>query len=212
MPSWRGARRPPADPGGPAAAGLHARRLRGDDAALSADAAARPAGAARRDASATGRSRPARWSSWCRGCCTAIARLWDQPDHFIPERFLPENAGSRQRYSYIPFSIGPRVCAGAAFGLDRGDPVPRDAGAAGAAAAGARRRRRAGLPADLAALRRFPADAAGAPRASGRRRGRRFRLRLATSPAIRCRRSARPRLAGSRSGPPGDTGPQAIIR
>jgi cytochrome P450 len=43
--------------------------------------------------------------------------LWDQPDHFIPERFLPENAGSRQRYSYIPFSVGPRVCAGQAFGL-----------------------------------------------------------------------------------------------
>jgi cytochrome P450 len=44
-------------------------------------------------------------------------QLWDRPDHFIPERFLPENAGSRQRYSYIPFSVGPRVCAGQAFGL-----------------------------------------------------------------------------------------------
>lgn len=44
-------------------------------------------------------------------------RLWEQPDHFIPERFLPENAGARQRYSYIPFSVGPRVCAGQAFGL-----------------------------------------------------------------------------------------------
>ncbi|MGE5269323.1 MAG: cytochrome P450, partial [Thiohalocapsa sp.] len=44
-------------------------------------------------------------------------RLWKDPDHFIPERFLPENAGARQRYSYIPFSVGPRVCAGQAFGL-----------------------------------------------------------------------------------------------
>jgi cytochrome P450 len=43
--------------------------------------------------------------------------LWEQPDHFIPERFLPENVGARQRYSYIPFSVGPRVCAGQAFGL-----------------------------------------------------------------------------------------------
>jgi cytochrome P450 len=43
-------------------------------------------------------------------------RLWDRPDHFIPERFLPENAASRERYSYIPFSVGPRVCAGQAFG------------------------------------------------------------------------------------------------
>ncbi len=42
---------------------------------------------------------------------------WRNPDHFIPERFLPENAALRQRYSYIPFSVGPRVCAGQAFGL-----------------------------------------------------------------------------------------------
>jgi cytochrome P450 len=44
-------------------------------------------------------------------------RLWDRPDHFVPERFLPENAASRQRYSYLPFSLGPRVCTGAAFGM-----------------------------------------------------------------------------------------------
>jgi len=44
-------------------------------------------------------------------------RLWQRPDHFIPDRFLPENAGKRARYSYIPFSVGPRVCAGQAFGL-----------------------------------------------------------------------------------------------
>jgi cytochrome P450 len=44
-------------------------------------------------------------------------QLWEQPDHFIPTRFLPENAGSRQRYSYVPFSVGPRICAGQAFGL-----------------------------------------------------------------------------------------------
>ena len=44
-------------------------------------------------------------------------RLWERPDHFEPERFLPENAATRKRYSYIPFSVGPRVCAGQAFGL-----------------------------------------------------------------------------------------------
>jgi cytochrome P450 len=44
-------------------------------------------------------------------------KLWDRPDHFIPDRFLPENAGKRERYSYIPFSLGPRVCAGASFGF-----------------------------------------------------------------------------------------------
>jgi cytochrome P450 len=43
-------------------------------------------------------------------------RLWERPDHFVPDRFLPENASARERYSYIPFSVGPRVCAGQAFG------------------------------------------------------------------------------------------------
>ncbi|HVV63536.1 MAG TPA: cytochrome P450 [Pseudolabrys sp.] len=44
-------------------------------------------------------------------------KLWDQPDHFIPERFLPENAAKISKFAYIPFSIGPRICAGMSFGL-----------------------------------------------------------------------------------------------
>ncbi|MBO0738387.1 MAG: cytochrome P450 [Alphaproteobacteria bacterium] len=44
-------------------------------------------------------------------------RFWGKPDHYIPERFLPENARFRVRHAYIPFSVGPRICAGAAFGL-----------------------------------------------------------------------------------------------
>lgn len=41
--------------------------------------------------------------------------LWDRPNHFLPERFLqPERP---QAYSYIPFAIGPRICAGLTFGL-----------------------------------------------------------------------------------------------
>ena len=43
--------------------------------------------------------------------------LWDKPDHFIPERFLPENAAGISKFSYVPFSIGPRVCAGLSFGM-----------------------------------------------------------------------------------------------
>ncbi|WP_332659301.1 cytochrome P450 [Brevundimonas sp.] len=43
--------------------------------------------------------------------------LWDQPDEFRPERFLPENRKSIDRYAYIPFSAGPRVCIGAAFAM-----------------------------------------------------------------------------------------------
>lgn len=43
--------------------------------------------------------------------------LWDQPDAFLPERFLPGGSGVPNRYAYVPFSIGPRVCTGAAFGV-----------------------------------------------------------------------------------------------
>jgi cytochrome P450 len=44
-------------------------------------------------------------------------KFWDRPDQFVPERFLPECAALRPRHLYIPFSTGPRICAGAAFGL-----------------------------------------------------------------------------------------------
>ncbi len=41
--------------------------------------------------------------------------LWEDPNHFKPERFLgPERP---RPYSYIPFAAGPRICAGLAFGL-----------------------------------------------------------------------------------------------
>lgn len=42
---------------------------------------------------------------------------WDQPDTFVPERFLPYGNGVPNRYAYVPFSIGPRICTGAAFAL-----------------------------------------------------------------------------------------------
>jgi cytochrome P450 len=44
-------------------------------------------------------------------------KFWGKPDHYIPERFLAENAHYRVRHAYVPFSVGPRICAGAAFGL-----------------------------------------------------------------------------------------------
>lgn len=44
-------------------------------------------------------------------------KLWRKPDHFIPERFLPGGEGPVSKFAYIPFSIGPRICAGMAFGL-----------------------------------------------------------------------------------------------
>lgn len=42
---------------------------------------------------------------------------WDQPDAFIPDRFMPGGTGIPSRYAYVPFSIGPRICTGAAFGM-----------------------------------------------------------------------------------------------
>lgn len=44
-------------------------------------------------------------------------KLWRKPDHFMPERFLPDSDEPVSKYANIPFSIGPRVCAGMAFGL-----------------------------------------------------------------------------------------------
>jgi cytochrome P450 len=41
---------------------------------------------------------------------------WEKPDHFMPERFLP-GAPAVDKYLYIPFSLGPRVCAGLQFGI-----------------------------------------------------------------------------------------------
>ena len=45
------------------------------------------------------------------------AMWWDRPHAFLPERFLPEAARRQPKFTYIPFGIGPRICAGAAFGL-----------------------------------------------------------------------------------------------
>ena len=43
-------------------------------------------------------------------------RLWPQPEVFNPARFLPE-APEPDRFAYLPFGIGPRVCIGAQFAL-----------------------------------------------------------------------------------------------
>jgi cytochrome P450 len=43
-------------------------------------------------------------------------RRWTNPDAFFPERFLP-GAPPIDRYCYLPFGIGPRVCVGAHFAL-----------------------------------------------------------------------------------------------
>jgi cytochrome P450 len=44
-------------------------------------------------------------------------RLWEEPDRFDPERFLPTRSAGRPRMAYLPFGAGPRVCTGAAFAM-----------------------------------------------------------------------------------------------
>ena len=43
-------------------------------------------------------------------------RLWDEPDRYDPARFLP-GATPPDRFAYLPFGVGPRVCIGAQFAL-----------------------------------------------------------------------------------------------
>jgi cytochrome P450 len=44
-------------------------------------------------------------------------RLWKDPNAFDPSRFLGSNRDAIDRYAYIPFGAGPRVCIGMSFAL-----------------------------------------------------------------------------------------------
>lgn len=43
--------------------------------------------------------------------------LWSKPDVFDPDRFIDPKAKKPNKYGYVPFSIGPRICAGLQFGM-----------------------------------------------------------------------------------------------
>ena len=45
------------------------------------------------------------------------ALLWNNPERFEPSRFLPGAREAIDRYAYLPFGAGPRICIGAAFSL-----------------------------------------------------------------------------------------------
>ncbi len=44
-------------------------------------------------------------------------KLWSDPDALMPERFMPGEREKIDRFAYLPFGAGPRVCIGQVFAM-----------------------------------------------------------------------------------------------